>query len=119
MLSTRRVAIQTLAFSGAQAASASLRYQNLFERELVAVLQNSLERRNSETKGFVPTLSSGELRLGLVEVSLKSSRRLSRMQRHAGSDQHWTLRAASTVCCETRPRHHISDRAVSIFYRSR
>ena len=58
-------------FGDAQAASASLRYQNLFERELVAVLQNSLERRNSETKGFVPTLSSGELRLGLVEVSFE------------------------------------------------
>ena len=56
-------------FGEAQVASASLRYQNLFERELVAVLKESLLRRNTETKGFVPTLSSGELRLGLAEVS--------------------------------------------------
>ena len=56
-------------FGEAQVASASIRYQNLFERMLVGVLQESLERRNSETKGYVPTLSSGELRLGLVEVS--------------------------------------------------
>ena len=56
-------------FGDAQVASASLRYQNLFERVLVQILQRNLTQRNAASKDYVPTLASGELRLGLVEVS--------------------------------------------------
>jgi hypothetical protein len=56
-------------FGEKQVASAVLRFQNVFERKLVAILQVSLSRRNSESKTYVPSLQSGELRIGLAEVN--------------------------------------------------
>lgn len=58
-------------FGEKQVASAVLRYQNVFERKLVAILQVSLSRRNSESKTYVASLQSGELRLGLAEVNFQ------------------------------------------------
>ena len=58
-------------FGEKQVASAVLRFQNIFERKLVEVLEVSLTRRNSETKGYVASLQSGELRLGLAEVNFE------------------------------------------------
>jgi len=56
-------------FGEKQVPSAQLRYQNLFERKLVAILQESLSRRNAESKTYVASLRGGELRLGLAEVN--------------------------------------------------
>ena len=58
-------------FGEKQVASAVLKFQNLFERKLIAILEISLARRNDETKGYVPSLQSGELRLGLAEVNFQ------------------------------------------------
>ena len=56
-------------FGEKQKKSSALRYQNVFERKLVAVLEVSLKRRNTESKSYKPTLMNGELRVGLAEVT--------------------------------------------------